>query len=121
MEVQEWNARMSSLHAVQIALGGESGTTTAAGRLSTSEEEKQEQGKAAGYFQGTGPSGGPGFRREPTRRGLLHRLGQSSNAHKAEGPFDGGERMIFPSALVLWRTKIALMMIPWVSPISGGI
>ena len=55
---------MSSSHAVQIALEGKSGTTTTAvGRLRTAEEEKQEQGETAGYFQRTGPSGGSGFRR----------------------------------------------------------
>ena len=90
-EVQEWNARMFSLHAVQISLEGKSGTTTAAGRLSTGEEKKQEQGEAAGYFQWTGPSGGPGFWWQLTRRVLLDRLGQSSNAPRAEDPFDGGE------------------------------
>ena len=90
-EVQEWNARMSSLHEVQIALGGKSGTTTAAGRFSTAEEEKQEQGEAAGYVKQTGPSGGPDFLRELTRRGLLDRLGQGSYAHRPEDLFDGGE------------------------------
>ena len=49
-EVQEWNARMSSLQAVQIALERKFGPTTAAGRLSTAEEKKQEQGEAAGDF-----------------------------------------------------------------------
>ena len=88
-EVQEWNARMSSLHAFQIALEGKSGTITAAGRLSTT-EEKQEQGEAAGYVQRTGSSGGPGLRRELVRKRLLNRLGQSSNAYRAEDPFDGG-------------------------------
>ena len=87
-KVQGWNAHVSSLHAVQIALE-KSGTVTAAGRLSTAEEKKQEQREAAGYFQRTGPSGGPGFRRELTRKGLLDRLGQSSNTHRAEGPFNG--------------------------------
>ena len=68
-----------------------SGTTTAAGRLSTAEEKKQEQGEAAGDFQRTGPSGGPGFRRKLTRRGLLDRLSRSSNARRSEDPFDDGE------------------------------
>ena len=116
-EVQEWNARLSSLHAVQIALAGKSGTTTAACRFSTAEEEKQDQGEAAGYVKQTWPSGGPGFRWELTRRGLLDRLGQSSHAHRSEDPFDG--KVMFPSSSVLRRTKIALMMIPWVSPVSG--
>ena len=40
---------MSSLHAVQIILEGESGTTTAACRLSTAEAKKQEQGETASY------------------------------------------------------------------------
>ena len=90
-EIQEWNARMSSLHAVRIALEGKSGTTIAAGRLSTAEEKKQEQREGAGYFQRTEPSGGPGFRRELTRKGLLDRIGQRRNVHRAEGPFDGRE------------------------------
>ena len=51
LEVQEWNPRMSSLHAVQIALEGKSGTTTAADRPRIAEEKKQEQGEAAGYVQ----------------------------------------------------------------------
>ena len=60
-EVQEWNARMSSLHAVQIALEGKSGTTTVAGRLRTA-EKKQEQGKAAGAtFSEQGLVKGLGF------------------------------------------------------------
>ena len=82
---------MSSLQAVQIALERKSGTTTAAGRLSTAEEKKQEQREAAGDFQRTGPSGGPGFRRELTRGKLLDRLGRSSNARRSEDPFDDGE------------------------------
>ena len=65
--------------------------TTAAGRLSTTEEKKHEQGEAAGDFQRTGPSGGPGFRRELTRRDMLDRLGRSSNARRPEGLFDDGE------------------------------
>ena len=32
-----------------------------------------------------------GFRRELTRRGLLDRLGRSSNARRSEDPFDDGE------------------------------
>ena len=87
-EVQEWNARMFFLQAVQIALESRSATTTV-GRIA---DARQGQGEAAGYFQRTGPSGGRGFRRELTRRGLLDRLGQSSNAHRAEDPYDGGER-----------------------------
>ena len=83
-EVQELNARMPSLHAVQRAFEGRSGTTTAAG--STADEGK-EQGKTAGYVQ----QKGPGFRRELTRRGLLDRLRRSSNAYRAKDPFDGGE------------------------------
>ena len=78
-EVQEWKARMSSSHAVQGAFEGSSGTT-AAGRLSTV-MEKQEQGEAAGYVLLTGPSGGPDYRREPTRRELLDRLGQNNGGH----------------------------------------
>ena len=34
---------------------------------------------------------GPGFRRELTRRGLLDRLGRSSNARRSEDPFDDGK------------------------------
>ena len=82
---------MTSLRAVQIATETKSGPTTAAGRLSTAEEKRQEQGEAAGDFQRTGPSGGPGFRRELTRRGLLDRLGRSSNARRLEDPFDDRE------------------------------
>ena len=81
---------MSFLHAVQTAMERKSGTTTAAGRLSGA-EKKQEQGEAAGYLQRTGTSGGPGFRRELTRRGLLDIQGQSSNARRSEDPFDDGE------------------------------
>ena len=95
-EVQEWNARMSSLRAVQIAMERKSGTTTVAGRLSTAEEKKQEQGEAAGDFQRTGPSGGPGFRRELTRRGLLDRLRRSSNARRSKDPSDDGEESEVP-------------------------
>ena len=83
-EVQEWNACMCSLQAVQIALEKRSATRATA-------VVRQEQGEAAGYFQRTGPSRGPGFRQELTRRGLLDRLGQSSNAHRTEDPYDGGE------------------------------
>ena len=93
-EVQEWNARMSSLRAVQIAMERKSGSTTAAGRLSAAEEKRQEQGEAAGDFQRTGPSGGPGFRRELTRRGLLDKLDRSSNARRLEDPFDDRERNV---------------------------
>ena len=88
---------MSALRAVQIATERKSGTTTAAGRLSTAEEKKQEErGEAAGDFQRTGPSGGPGFRRELTRRGLLDRLGRSSNARRSEDPFGDGEEIDVP-------------------------
>ena len=76
---------MSSLQAVQIALERESGTTAAVGSTA---DVRQEQGEAAGSFQRTGPSGGPGVRRELTRKGLLNRLGQSSNARMWEDPFD---------------------------------
>ena len=69
-EVQEWNARMSSLQAVQIALERRSATTA----VGSTADVRQEQGEAAGYFQRTGPSGGPGIWRELTRRGLLERL-----------------------------------------------
>ena len=109
---------MSSLRAVQVVMERKSGTTTAAGRLSTAEEKKQKRGEAAGDFQRTGPSGGPGFRRELTRRGLLDRQGRSNNARRSEDPFDDGESDV-PVELVLWRTEITLMMISWVSPISG--
>ena len=88
-EAQEWNARMSSLHAVLKPLEEKSSNSTAGGRLSTAVEKKREEGEAAGYVQRTGPSGGPGFRRELIRRGLLDRLGQSSNAYRAEDPFGG--------------------------------
>ena len=86
-EVQGWNPRMSSLQAVQTALERGSATTA----VGSTTDVRQEQGEAAGYFQRTGPSGGPGFRGELTRRGLLDRLGQSSSAHRAGNPYDGGE------------------------------
>ena len=73
-----------------VALGGKSGTT-AAGRLSTA-GGKQEKDKAGGYVLRTGPSGGPDFRWEVTRRGLLDRLGRSSNAYRTGDPFGGGEK-----------------------------
>ena len=82
---------MSSLRAVKIAMERKSGTTAAAGRLSTAEEKKQEQGEVAGYFQRTGPSGGPGIRWELTCRRLLDMRGRSSNAHRSEDPLDDGE------------------------------
>ena len=75
------------MHAVQRALEGRSATTAAG----STADEKQEQGEAAGYVLRTGPTRGPGFRRELTR-GLPHRLGRSSNAYGAEGPLGGGER-----------------------------
>ena len=87
-EVQEWNVRMSSLQAVQIVLERWSATTAAA--VGSTADVRQEQGEAAGYFQRTGPSGGPGFRQELNRRRLLDRLGQTSSPHKAEDPYDGG-------------------------------
>ena len=88
-EVQdkEWNARMSSFQAVQIALERWSATTA----VGSTADVRQEQGDAAGYFQPTWPSGGPGLRRELTRRKLLNRLGQSSSAHRAEDLYDGRE------------------------------
>ena len=110
---------MSSLRAVQIAPEGKLGTIAAAGRLSTAEDKMQEQGGDAGYFQQTGPSRGPGFRRELTRRGLLDKLGRSSNARRSEDPFEM-EKVMFSSALVLWTTKITLMIISWVSPPTSG-
>ena len=76
---------MSSLHAVQRAWEGKSGTTA----VGSTADEKQEQGEAVGYVQRTGPSGGPGVRRELTRRGLLDRLGRSSNAYRAEDHYGG--------------------------------
>ena len=77
---------MSSLQAIQIAL--ERGSATAA--VGNIADARQEQGEAAGNFQRTGPSGGPGFRRELTRRGLLDRLGRSSNARRSDDPLDEG-------------------------------
>ena len=71
-EAPEWNARMSSLRPVQISIRGKVGYYYyCCRRSSTAEEKKQEQGEATGYVQRTGPSGGPGFRRELARRGLL--------------------------------------------------
>ena len=54
-------------------------------------DERQRQREAAGYVQRTGPSGGPGFRRELTRRGLLDRLGQSGKAYRVKDSFGDGE------------------------------
>ena len=79
---------MSSLHAVQRALEGRSGTTAAGSRA---DEKQEEQGEEASYALRTGPSRGPSFRLEPTCRGLLDRLGQGSNAYRAEKPLGGGE------------------------------
>ena len=87
VQVLEWNVRMSSLHAVQRALEGRSATTA----VGSAADERQEQGEAASYVKRKGPIGGPGFRRELTRRGLLGRLGQNSNAYRAENLFGGGE------------------------------
>ena len=89
-EVQEWNARMSSIQAVQIALKRWSATTAAAVG-STDDVRQEEEGEAAGYFQRTVPSGGPSFRWELTRRGLLDRLGRSSNTRRSEDPLDDRE------------------------------
>ena len=77
---------MCSLHTVQRALEGKLGTTTAAGSTA---DERKEQGEAADYVLRIGPSEGPGFRRELTRRGPLDRLDRSSNAYRAEDPFGG--------------------------------
>ena len=85
--VQEWNAQMSFLLADhRAALEGRSGTTVA----DSTADEKQQQGEAVGDVLRTGPSGSD-FRREPTCRGLLDRLGRSSNACRAKDPFGGGE------------------------------
>ena len=86
-EVQEWNARMSSLHAVQKTSEGRS-VTPAAG--STADEKQEQEGKS-GYVQRTRPSEKPCFRWELTHRGLLDRLGRNSNAYRAEDPFCSGE------------------------------
>ena len=110
-EVQEWNACIFSLLAVQRALEGRSGTA-AAGNTAV---EKQQQGETAGNVLRT-RSSGPDFRREPTRRGLLGRFGQSSNAYRVGGPFGGG-KATFALALVLRKTNFALMLMLWVSPV----
>ena len=68
---------MSSLHVVQRAFEGRPATTA----VGSTADEKQEQGEAADCVQQTGPSGGPGSRRELNRRRLLDRLGRSSNAY----------------------------------------
>ena len=52
-EVQAWNPRMSSLHAIQRTLGERSGTTAAG----STADEKQQQGEAASDVLRTGPSG----------------------------------------------------------------
>ena len=105
-EVQEWNARISSLYAVQRALEGRS-VTTAAGSTA---DDKQQQGEAASCVLRRGSSGRPDFWRELTRRGLLDRLGQRSSAYRAEDPFDGGESDV-PSVLGLRRANFTLMML----------
>ena len=85
-EVQECNAHMSFLHAVQITLEGRSGTTAAG----STADEKQQQGEATGDVLQTGPNG-PDFRRGLTLRGLLNRLILSSNAYRVKDPFGDGE------------------------------
>ena len=81
---------MFSLSAVQrVILEGRSRTTDA-GR---SADEKHQQGKAAGAFLRKRP-GGPEYRQKPTRRALLDRLGQRSNAYRARDLFGGGESYI---------------------------
>ena len=99
---------MSSLFAFQIEASDERSGTTAAGSIT---DEKQQQGEAGGDVLRTGSSGEPDFRREPTRKGLLDRLGRSSNAYRAEERF-ALEKAMFPSALVPRRTKFILMMTP---------
>ena len=63
---------MSSLQVVQIAMERKSGTTTAAGRLSTAEEKRQEQGKASGerswFSAGADPQRTPGQTRPKQQR-----------------------------------------------------
>ena len=105
-EVQGWNARICSSHAVQRTLVGMSGTTAAGSRA----DKKQQQGEAAGYFLRTGPSGGPDVWREPTHRELLDRLGRRSNAYRRKTLL-AVEKAMFSSVVVLRRTKITLMMI----------
>ena len=51
-EVQEWKARIFSLHAVQRALEGRSATTA----VGSTADKRQEQGDATGYVQRTEPS-----------------------------------------------------------------
>ena len=53
---------------------------------------------------------GPGFRRELTRRGLLDRLGRSSNARRSEDPFGDGKEDV-QLDFVLGRTEITLVVI----------
>ena len=72
---------------MQIALERRSATTA----VGSTADARQEQGEAVRYLQRTGPSGCLDFRRELTRRELLDRLSQSSSAHRAEDPYDGGE------------------------------
>ena len=74
---------------------GETGGKFKSGKLAclprTQVVETQEQGEAAGYVLLTRPSGGPDYRREPTRRELLDGLGQNNNADRAEDTFGGEE------------------------------
>ena len=58
---------------------------------SIADEKQQQQDGAAGDVLRTGLSGEPDPRREPTRRGLLDRLGLRSNACRVEDPFGGGK------------------------------
>ena len=58
--------------------------TTAAGSIA---DETQQQDEAASDGVRIGLSGDPDSRQEPTRGGLLDRLGRSSNAYRVEDPF----------------------------------
>ena len=86
-EVQDENIRMFFLLADQGTFEWRSGTTAASSRA----DRKQQQDKPTGYVLQTGWSGEPDSRREPTRRGLLDRLGLNSNAYGAEDSFGSGE------------------------------
>ena len=112
-EVQEWNARMSFLQAVQIVLERRSAITA----VGSAADERQKQREAVGYVQRTGPSGGPGFRRELNRRGLLDRQGQSSKVYRAEDSFGDVESDV-PVGVGSVEDLTPMMMILWVSPMS---
>ena len=77
---------MSSLQAVQIALEKGSAATAVGSTAGL-----DRTGGRCGLLSANRAEWRAWFRRELTRRGLQDRLGQSSSAHRAEDPYDGGE------------------------------